>query len=313
MLIIVLIVSVVFYLAFRKWRQRQELPPDGHGLIGSNGEYWQEQRRFALHTLRNFGLGRNFMEERIMDEFELKFKELDKLNGEPIPVHDHFDILVGSVINRMLFSYRFDEKNAEEFYGLKREVDKSLESLSLVFTTIPYFMQRMIPYLRKIYETQTKPFWGVKNFIARQVEERLQEIQDGRHPLGDEGEDFCDAYYLEMMKQQKENPKSGFNKESLIVSILDLWIAGQETTSLTLCWALIYLLNNPHVEEKVRKELQELTDGNRDLSLTDKPKTPYFNAVIMVRKIDFPFMKFESSGNAKTSLNFEHEPFPPSN
>ena len=111
---------------------------------------------------------------------------------------------------------------------------------------------------------------------------RLQEIQDGRHPLGDEGEDFCDAYYLEMMKQQKENPKSGFkwvephlhissliawvreilfqksshvtennfSKESLIVGILDLWIAGQETTSLTLCWAMIYLLNNPHVSLK---------------------------------------------------------------
>ena len=67
------------------------------------------------------------------------------------------------------------------------------------------------------------------------------------------------------------------------------------------------------VEEKTRKVLQEITDGNRDLSLTDKPKTPYFNAVIMVRKTDFLFMKFEGSGNAKTSLNFEHEPFPPSN
>ena len=33
------------------------------------------------------------------------------MNGQPVYVHDHFDILVGSIINRMLFSYRFDEVN----------------------------------------------------------------------------------------------------------------------------------------------------------------------------------------------------------
>ncbi|VDM65515.1 unnamed protein product [Strongylus vulgaris] len=43
----------------------------GKGLLASSDEFWQEQRRFALHTLRNFGLGRNIIEERIMFEFEM--------------------------------------------------------------------------------------------------------------------------------------------------------------------------------------------------------------------------------------------------
>ncbi|VDM81933.1 unnamed protein product, partial [Strongylus vulgaris] len=42
------------------------------GVIVSNGQIWQEQRRFSLHVLRNLGVSRNLMEERIMDEFNLR-------------------------------------------------------------------------------------------------------------------------------------------------------------------------------------------------------------------------------------------------
>ncbi|KAK6038303.1 hypothetical protein COOONC_24192 [Cooperia oncophora] len=47
------------------------LTRNGRGIIVTNGPPWLEQRRFALHTLRNFGLGRNIIEERIMYEFEI--------------------------------------------------------------------------------------------------------------------------------------------------------------------------------------------------------------------------------------------------
>ncbi|VDO89315.1 unnamed protein product [Haemonchus placei] len=47
------------------------LSRNGRGIVGTNGATWMEQRRFALHTLRNFGLGRNIIEERIMYEFEI--------------------------------------------------------------------------------------------------------------------------------------------------------------------------------------------------------------------------------------------------
>ncbi|VDM81077.1 unnamed protein product [Strongylus vulgaris] len=35
------------------------------GVIGSEGDNWKEQRRTSLHILRDFGMGKNLMEEQV--------------------------------------------------------------------------------------------------------------------------------------------------------------------------------------------------------------------------------------------------------
>lgn len=42
----------------------------------ANGQEWQEQRRFTLQTLRDFGLGKNVMEERVLLELDYRYTRL---------------------------------------------------------------------------------------------------------------------------------------------------------------------------------------------------------------------------------------------
>ena len=51
------------------------------GVILSEGRTWVDQRRFALRTLRDFGFGKQGMEEMIQEEVEL-FKDLIIKNGD---------------------------------------------------------------------------------------------------------------------------------------------------------------------------------------------------------------------------------------
>lgn len=53
------------------------------------GPCWREHRRFALMTLRNFGLGKNSMEERIHGEIRYIVNTLEKSIGENNSNHQH--------------------------------------------------------------------------------------------------------------------------------------------------------------------------------------------------------------------------------
>ncbi|KJH41769.1 hypothetical protein DICVIV_12259 [Dictyocaulus viviparus] len=94
-----------------RWSPAMMLEGRGdRGLIVSSGELWQEQRRFSLHTLRNLGLSGNLVEERIMEEFNRRFDEIDQLpSNSTIDPFVLFGHLVGGVINRMLFGEPVDE------------------------------------------------------------------------------------------------------------------------------------------------------------------------------------------------------------
>lgn len=48
--------------------------------------------------------------------------------------------------------------------------------------------------------------------------------------------------------QRNRNSQLGFDNGNLVLCCLDLFLAGSETTSKTLQWGLIYLINSPHIQ-----------------------------------------------------------------
>ncbi|KHJ79407.1 hypothetical protein OESDEN_20947 [Oesophagostomum dentatum] len=136
------------------------------------------------------------------------------------------------------------------------------------------------PLVKRRVEYIMKPLNEIVAFIQEQLERRKKEITSGCHAIHDGGEDFVDAFFLQMEKDRNAGVSSSFNEECLLMTVLDLWSAGQETTVVTLNWAFSYLLLHPEVKARVEDELLSITKGQRPLSITDRPKTTYYNAVL---------------------------------
>lgn len=89
----------------------------GHnGVVQIQGEKWREQRRFSLQVLRDFGLGKSLMEEKILNEVNHLISHLDSVlkssmigpeNGVSMQLTKPISVCIANIINNILFGRTF--------------------------------------------------------------------------------------------------------------------------------------------------------------------------------------------------------------
>lgn len=63
-------------------------------------------------------------------------------------------------------------------------------------------------------------------------------------------------------------------------TLQDLFVAGTDTTSSTIEWAMTELLRNPTVMSKAQQEIANLVGKNNPVTESDIPKLPYLQAIV---------------------------------
>uniref|UniRef100_A0A8C5R9M1 Uncharacterized protein n=1 Tax=Leptobrachium leishanense TaxID=445787 RepID=A0A8C5R9M1_9ANUR len=104
----------------------------GYGLMASEGERWQQLRRFSLSTLRYFGLGKRSIEERITDEAECLVQELRTYNGQSIDPAILLSKAVSNAISAVVFGKRF-EYDDTRFHRMLDIFTETFEHMSSIW------------------------------------------------------------------------------------------------------------------------------------------------------------------------------------
>ncbi|CAG2177669.1 unnamed protein product, partial [Oppiella nova] len=93
--------------------------------------------------------------------------------------------------------------------------------------------------------------------------------------------DFCDVLIAAKLKAICEDKESAqyFTDENLSSVMIDLFIAGVETSMTTLLWMILLMIRNPNIQRKLRDEIHEKLNDNVPV-ISDKVNLDYVMAYI---------------------------------
>ncbi|XP_057633372.1 cytochrome P450 2C25-like isoform X1 [Chionomys nivalis] len=244
----------------------------GLGIVFSNGNRWKEIRRFTLTTLRNLGMGKRNLEDRVQEEAQCLVEELRKTNGSPCDPTFILSCAPCNVICSTVFQNRFDYKD-QNFLNLMEKLNDNVRILSSPWIQVCNNFPSLIDYCPGSHHTALKNAEYIRNYLLERIKEH-QESLNVANPR-----DFID-YYLIKLNQANHNQQSEFTLENLAVTVFDLFGAGTETTSTTLRYALLLLLKHPDVTAKVQEEIHRVVGRNRSPCMQDRSHMPYTDAMI---------------------------------
>ncbi|CEF62877.1 Cytochrome P450 18a1 [Strongyloides ratti] len=247
------------------------------GVIMSEGEEWKDQRRLSIQILRNFGMSKTIMQDKIHLVIQDSWDYLESLkNKNDVKIDKVIQLAVGNIINSILFGYMHTHNNSDSFFKFVSALELSIKTNSKwemkLLSLIPSIDK--IPIIKDIlYKRLVKVQRQLRELSNIELEKCLKTYNSEEEPTN-----FIHA----VMKEMKENDSkySYLKSYHLQALVLDFWIAGLETSATTLKWFILLIMKHQDIQEKLHEEIDRVIGKENLVQLSDKVNMPYMNAFI---------------------------------
>ncbi|XP_036405758.1 cytochrome P450 2K6-like [Megalops cyprinoides] len=242
----------------------------GNGIIFGHGNSWKTIRRFTLTVLRDLGMGKKNIEEKIIEESEHLVKQFEKQNGQPFETRIPLNAATSNIIVSLIMGDRMEYED-KFFHKLLIMNNESLRLTGSPFVQL-YNMYPMIHPLPGPHHKVMQHKERLKSFFRK--------IFIQRRELLDENDKRCYIdIFMKKQEEEKNNPSSHFHEWNLLCTVTNLFVAGTETSSNTLSWALLIMIKYPHIQKKVHEEIDNVIGGSTP-RIHHRQMMPFTDAVI---------------------------------
>ena len=277
--------------------------PEGILFQGYN-HTWKTLRRFTLQTLRDFGVGKSSLEEKIMAEIDAVSDVLETMKGAPIEIASVLRKAIGNVIYGIVFGKRFDF-NDPELDIIQRMSNVAVGGIGIgnVTNVFPLWLCAIFaPKASKEAAFRRQNLENIKKFISDEIKEHEKTYDENNI------RDFVDLY-IQASHDSKEETASVLTEGNMFRVIQELFIAGAETTYNTLDWAFLFMSEYPDIQAKCQEEIEN-TVGDRAIKYSDRTNLKYIEATIteIQRHANVASMALQHCASQDTTLMGYHIP-----
>ena len=234
-----------------------------------------------MTAVRQYLSDQRLVQERISEQATRLMQYFEEQTGKDFDPGQVLMESVANVICRVTFGKHFDSSHPdfEELLQLNNVAftDTELNTEAFVLDLFPlakYFPfksyvkeKKMADRMFEILGQQLKiqrdvfdPTAGIKSLIESLIKERIAaEKEVGAGDIG----------------------ASVLSDDYIVNTLEDMFSAGYETTSTTLCWVIAFLVNNPEYQTEIQDKLDEVVGRERMPELDDRPNLPLIQATIM--------------------------------
>ncbi|KAG5236180.1 cytochrome P450 [Salix suchowensis] len=237
-------------------------------------DHWRNMRKIvslellSLKKVQSFG----FIREEEVGFLVNSLSESSAL-AAPVDLTQKVYALIANISFKVAYGldYRGTNFDRDRFHEVVHDTEAVLGSISA---------DEYIPYLGWIVDWLTghrakmeRVFHELDTFFQHAIDNHLQ---PGRKKCQD---DMIDVL-LRIEKEQTEVGASQFTRDNIKAILMNLFVAGVDTSSLTVNWAMAELVRNPRVMKKVQDEVRKWVGKKGRVTEDDVHQLEYLRMVI---------------------------------